>query len=349
MLSGATGSGKTTQLPQYILDSGLLTPGAPTVLCTQPRRIAAVTVAQRVAAERGQAVGQEVGYIVRFQSQVGPDTRLVFCTPGILLRRLQDDPTLQGVGAVIIDEAHERDVATDFVMLVLKEVLLTGATQAKLVVMSATLQAEAFTGYFHDVAPDLADSRGTADDDRTVVVRGAPEGTGAAEVAELFNGLALAGADAVTPREMAAEAGEDAAYRRYMGLAPEVEWVAVFADQGGAHGALARDGAELAGVPVQIVVPEEVARRRTAIPTFRVEGRAHPVQAYFLEEAQEWAASTDVGKMQAIHAAIKVRPRPSLPWGPGRPRGGHARPHTTSRPPAYPMGTHPLRFTHPLE
>ena len=123
VLSGATGSGKTTQLPQFILDDGNLPPDSPIILCTQPRRIAAISVAGRVAQERGQSTGKEVGYQVRFERAVGPDTRLIFLTAGVMLRKIQEDPTLRGIGCVILDEVHERDVNTDFVMLALKQVL----------------------------------------------------------------------------------------------------------------------------------------------------------------------------------------------------------------------------------
>ena len=99
VVAGPTGSGKTTQVPQYIVDTPKLLPqNAPVVIVTQPRRLAAINVAQRVAEERGQAVGDEVGYIVRFENRLGPNTRLIFMTSGVLLRRLQEDPALEGVG-----------------------------------------------------------------------------------------------------------------------------------------------------------------------------------------------------------------------------------------------------------
>eukprot|EP00667_Euglena_gracilis_P000506 EG_transcript_505 len=156
ILDGPTGSGKSTQVPQYILDSGLLTPQNPVVIVTQPRRLAAVSLAQRVAQERGQAVGEEVGYQVRFAGAMGRDTRLVFMTSGILLRRLQDDPGLKGVGCIIVDEVHERTLDVDFILLLMKQALLAGQTRARLVVMSATLQANVFAEYF---APVLAQDR----------------------------------------------------------------------------------------------------------------------------------------------------------------------------------------------
>uniref|UniRef100_A0A7S1HTN6 Helicase ATP-binding domain-containing protein n=1 Tax=Eutreptiella gymnastica TaxID=73025 RepID=A0A7S1HTN6_9EUGL len=152
VLDGPTGTGKSTQVPQYIVDApGLLPADAPVVIVTQPRRLAAVGVASRVAEERGQEVGQEVGYQVRFESVVGPNTRIIFMTSGILLRRLHDDPALKGVGCVIIDEVHERTLDIDFILLLMKQSLLGGCTDARLVVMSATLQASTFTDYFAEV------------------------------------------------------------------------------------------------------------------------------------------------------------------------------------------------------
>eukprot|EP00668_Euglena_longa_P001624 GGOE01001918.1.p1 GENE.GGOE01001918.1~~GGOE01001918.1.p1 ORF type:complete len:1296 (-),score=359.57 GGOE01001918.1:403-4221(-) len=155
ILEGPTGSGKTTQVPQYIVDCPELLPQhRPVILVTQPRRIAAINTAMRVATERGQSVGEEVGYQVRFDSQVGRNTRIIFMTSGILLRRLQDDPTLVGVGCVVIDEVHERTLDVDFCLLLVKQLLLRGQVRLKVVVMSATLQAQAFVDYFAEVTRD---------------------------------------------------------------------------------------------------------------------------------------------------------------------------------------------------
>jgi len=152
VLDGPTGSGKTTQVPQYILDApGLLPPDRPVVLVTQPRRIAAIAMAQRVAQERGQGVGEEVGYAVRLDSIAGPTTRLLYVTSGILLRRLQEDPDLLGVGCVIIDEVHERTLDIDFCLLIMKRLLQDNKLRVKLVIMSATLQANVFVKYFNDI------------------------------------------------------------------------------------------------------------------------------------------------------------------------------------------------------
>ncbi|KAM0014067.1 putative RNA helicase [Helianthus debilis subsp. tardiflorus] len=149
VVSGETGCGKTTQLPQYILESEIEgARGAEcSIICTQPRRISAMSVAERVAAERGEKLGDSVGYKVRLEGIKGRDTRLLFCTTGILLRRLLLDRSLQGVTHVIVDEIHERGMNEDFLLIVLKELLLH-RPELKLILMSATLNAELFSSYF---------------------------------------------------------------------------------------------------------------------------------------------------------------------------------------------------------
>ncbi|HRI15730.1 MAG TPA: hypothetical protein PLX89_22260, partial [Verrucomicrobiota bacterium] len=104
VLVAATGSGKTTQVPQMLLDAGLA--GDKRVVVLQPRRVAARSVATRVAWERGQKPGQEVGFQVRFDDRIGPESRICFVTEGILLRWIQDDPELRDVGILIFDEFH---------------------------------------------------------------------------------------------------------------------------------------------------------------------------------------------------------------------------------------------------
>jgi len=110
VVSGETGCGKTTQLPQYILESEIDAARGATcsIVCTQPRRISAIAVSERVAAERGEKIGESVGYKVRLEGMRGRDTRLLFCTTGVLLRRLLVDRNLKGVTHVIVDEIHER-------------------------------------------------------------------------------------------------------------------------------------------------------------------------------------------------------------------------------------------------
>ncbi|CAN1159224.1 DExH-box ATP-dependent RNA helicase DExH3 [Linum perenne] len=149
VVSGETGCGKTTQLPQYILESEIdAARGAVcNIICTQPRRISAMTVAERVAAERGEKIGESVGYKVRLEGMKGKDTRLLFCTTGVLLRRLLLDRNLRGVTHVIVDEIHERGMNEDFLLIVLKD-LLPRRPELRLVLMSATLNAELFSSYF---------------------------------------------------------------------------------------------------------------------------------------------------------------------------------------------------------
>ncbi|KAG5155920.1 hypothetical protein JHK82_013889 [Glycine max] len=150
VVSGETGCGKTTELPQYILESEIeAARGAVcNIICTQPRRISAMSVSERVAAERGEKLGESVGYKVRLEGMKGRDTRLLFCTTGVLLRRLLVDRNLKGVTHVIVDEIHERGMNEDFLLIVLKE-LLHHRPDLRLILMSATLNAELFSSYFN--------------------------------------------------------------------------------------------------------------------------------------------------------------------------------------------------------
>ncbi|VFQ97844.1 unnamed protein product [Cuscuta campestris] len=152
VVSGETGCGKTTQLPQYILESEIEASRGATcnIICTQPRRISAMAVAERVAAERGENLGESVGYKVRLEGMKGRDTRLLFCTTGILLRRLLVDRNLEGVSHVIVDEIHERGMNEDFLLIVLKDILQR-RPDLRLILMSATLNAELFSSYFGGV------------------------------------------------------------------------------------------------------------------------------------------------------------------------------------------------------
>ncbi|XP_072964463.1 DExH-box ATP-dependent RNA helicase DExH3-like [Typha angustifolia] len=149
VVSGETGCGKTTQLPQYILESEIDAAHGATcsIICTQPRRISAMSVSERVAAERGETLGESVGYKVRLEGMKGRETRLLFCTTGILLRRLLVDRNLKGVTHVIVDEIHERGMNEDFLLIVLKD-LLPRRPELRLILMSATLNAELFSSYF---------------------------------------------------------------------------------------------------------------------------------------------------------------------------------------------------------
>ena len=154
VVSGGTGSGKSTQCPQYILEDAILNGrGAETrIVVTQPRRIAAISVAERVAAERDERLGNSVGYAVRFNRELPREAggSIEFVTTGVLLRRLVNDPTLEGVSHVLIDEVHERDVDTDFLLVLLKD-LLTKKPQLRVLLMSATLDADSFGTYFSQI------------------------------------------------------------------------------------------------------------------------------------------------------------------------------------------------------
>ena len=146
VLVAATGSGKTTQVPQMILDAGLVPEGRQIVVL-QPRRVAARTVATRVAWERQVRLGAEVGYQVRFEDRIGDATRIAFITEGILLRWIQDDPRLSQIGVLIFDEFHERNLLSDVALALAKRLQATERPDLRLVVMSATLEAEPVARY----------------------------------------------------------------------------------------------------------------------------------------------------------------------------------------------------------
>ncbi|KAM7282374.1 ATP-dependent DNA/RNA helicase DHX36 [Ixodes scapularis] len=151
VISGETGSGKTTQIPQFILDTYINEGRGSTcrVICTQPRRISAITVAERVAAERGERCGDaSAGYQIRLECRLPRDRgSILFCTTGILLQQLQSDPYIASASHVILDEVHERDLQTDFLAIVLKD-LLTVRPDLRVVLMSATINADLFSRYF---------------------------------------------------------------------------------------------------------------------------------------------------------------------------------------------------------
>uniref|UniRef100_A0A1B0GNJ7 RNA helicase n=1 Tax=Phlebotomus papatasi TaxID=29031 RepID=A0A1B0GNJ7_PHLPP len=150
VLVGETGSGKTTQIPQWCVEYAQSL-GKKGVSCTQPRRVAAMSVAQRVSEEMDVVLGQEVGYSIRFEDCSSPRTILKYMTDGMLLREGMSDPMLETYQVILLDEAHERTLATDILMGVLKEVIRQ-RSDLKLVVMSATLDAGKFQQYF-DNAP----------------------------------------------------------------------------------------------------------------------------------------------------------------------------------------------------
>ncbi|HIW46918.1 MAG TPA: ATP-dependent RNA helicase HrpA, partial [Candidatus Yaniella excrementigallinarum] len=147
IVAGETGSGKTTQLPKMCLAMGLAEHGM--IGHTQPRRIAARSVAERVAEELGQSPGNTVGYQVRFTSEVSADTQLKVMTDGILLAEIQHDPNLSAYSVLIIDEAHERSLNIDFLLGYLKR-LLAKRDDLKVLITSATIDPESFAQHFAD-------------------------------------------------------------------------------------------------------------------------------------------------------------------------------------------------------
>ena len=156
VVEGETGSGKTTQIPQFLVEVGYASPGKTMVGCTQPRRVAATSIAARVAEEMDVTLGQTVGYTIRFEDVSDPHTTVLkFLTDGMLLREAMNDPLLSKYSVIVLDEAHERTLATDVLMGLLMEVLPKRKRgnskfgELKVVVMSATLDAEKFQSYFH--------------------------------------------------------------------------------------------------------------------------------------------------------------------------------------------------------
>ena len=143
---GDTGSGKTTQLTQYLAEAGYANGGM--IGCTQPRRVAAMSVAKRVAEEVGCRLGAEVGYTIRFEDCTGPETKIKYMTDGMLQREILLDPDLKRYSVIMLDEAHERTIATDVLFGLLKKTLKR-RPDLKLIVTSATLDAEKFSEYFN--------------------------------------------------------------------------------------------------------------------------------------------------------------------------------------------------------
>ncbi|KAJ0111776.1 hypothetical protein Patl1_01411 [Pistacia atlantica] len=161
LICGETGCGKTTQVPQYLLDHMWGKGDACKIVCTQPRRISATSVAERISYERGENVGENIGYKIRLESKGGKHSSIVFCTNGVLLRLLvskggnrlkeaSNNPAKDDVSAIthiIVDEIHERDRYSDFMLAIMRD-MLPVYPQLRLILMSATLDADRFSQYF---------------------------------------------------------------------------------------------------------------------------------------------------------------------------------------------------------
>ncbi|XP_028765073.1 pre-mRNA-splicing factor ATP-dependent RNA helicase DEAH1 isoform X1 [Neltuma alba] len=149
VIVGETGSGKTTQIPQYLHEAGYTKHGK--IACTQPRRVAAMSVAARVSQEMGVKLGHEVGYSIRFEDCTSEKTILKYMTDGMLLREFLGEPDLNSYSVVMVDEAHERTLSTDILFGLVKDIARF-RPDLKLLISSATLDAEKFSDYF-DSAP----------------------------------------------------------------------------------------------------------------------------------------------------------------------------------------------------
>lgn len=162
VISGDTGCGKSTQIPQFLLDDAVAT-GAidqTRIICTQPRRLSALSLAERVARERSSSAAsgvhgssvpdsREVGHAIRFDSSFDAvKSKLIFCTTGTLLKWLNADPLALGFSHLILDEVHERDQFTDYLLILLKTSILRQRPDLKVILMSATIQVEKFARYF---------------------------------------------------------------------------------------------------------------------------------------------------------------------------------------------------------
>ncbi|GMH44162.1 hypothetical protein BSKO_12096 [Bryopsis sp. KO-2023] len=145
---GEPGSGKTTQIPQFLYSSKIYP-----IACTQPRRVAAITIAQRVAEEMGSKVGNEVGYSVRFDDKSNSNTKIKYLTDGMLVQEALRDPDLRRYKVVVVDEAHERSLQTDVLLGMVKAIHQRRGGDLKLIIMSATLDAGKFSTFFEGARP----------------------------------------------------------------------------------------------------------------------------------------------------------------------------------------------------
>ncbi|XP_024992633.1 probable pre-mRNA-splicing factor ATP-dependent RNA helicase DEAH9 isoform X1 [Cynara cardunculus var. scolymus] len=147
IIVGETGSGKTTQIPQYLKEAGWAD-GGRIIACTQPRRLAVQSVAARLAEEMGVNLGEEVGYTIRFEDVTNSDlTRIKFLTDGVLLREMMDDPLLSKYSVIMVDEAHERSLSTDILLGLLKKIQRR-RPELRLIIASATIEAKSMAAFF---------------------------------------------------------------------------------------------------------------------------------------------------------------------------------------------------------
>ncbi|KAK1514068.1 helicase associated domain-containing protein [Colletotrichum costaricense] len=161
---GQTGSGKTTQIPQFLEAAGWCADGK-VIGITQPRRVAATTVALRVAEEVGCEIGQQVGYAIRFEDNTSAQTRIKFMTDGLLIREALVDPLLTRYSVIMVDEAHERSISTDILLGLLKKILKK-RPELRIIISSATLQAEEFLKFFTTSPGDEQKKTVTAPEDK---------------------------------------------------------------------------------------------------------------------------------------------------------------------------------------
>ena len=147
VIVGETGSGKSTQVPQYLWEAGWAQSGE-CIVVTQPRRVAAITLAARVADEKGVKLGAEVGHSVRFDNCSSENTKVKFVTDGVLIREIMENPLLTNYSVIVVDEAHERSINTDLLLGLLKKVLKK-RPQLRIIVSSATIDADCITKFFN--------------------------------------------------------------------------------------------------------------------------------------------------------------------------------------------------------
>uniref|UniRef100_A0A8H7NE43 Uncharacterized protein n=1 Tax=Bionectria ochroleuca TaxID=29856 RepID=A0A8H7NE43_BIOOC len=165
---GQTGSGKTTQIPQFLENAGWCSDGK-VVGITQPRRVAATTVAVRVAEEFGCEIGKEVGYSIRFEDVTSSSTRIKFLTDGLLIREALVDPLLSRYSVIMVDEAHERSISTDVLLGLLRKIKRK-RPDLRIIISSATLQAEEFLKFFSEGPEDTTTGKNNSKENEVATI-----------------------------------------------------------------------------------------------------------------------------------------------------------------------------------